>query len=221
MEIEDMIKNFSDEYFGEKICWDTEKFYLYFEKLSDKKTKYCSHPKTYKLLSQSLRNVYKLVKDSKTIKADELLKWDENAEYCYGNSYDMFKCAYQNVEWQWIWFRNIMQNELMYYNMFLSFFLFNQWINLELQEFNIGDVSEVLKYKNIEMEYAKKDIELSQKAVLHMDRMLRNIYATFPIHIWLIAYYEDVVNFRKNFVRLYTPIHQINYKFRNVQDKRR
>ncbi len=43
--------------------------------------------------------------------------------------------------------------------------------------------------------------------------------ATFPVHIGLLAYYEDVLEFRKALVKIYTPIHQLYYKLRNVQQK--
>jgi hypothetical protein len=50
---------------------------------------------------------------------------------------------------------------------------------------------------------------------------LKNMYSTFPVHIWLMAYYEDLLVFRKNFVKIYTPIHQLYYKLENQQNQRR
>jgi hypothetical protein len=49
-------------------------------------------------------------------------------------------------------------------------------------------------------------------------RILKNIERTFPIHIGLVAYFEDLINFRKKFVQLFTPFHQLYYKLRNVED---
>lgn len=53
-----------------------------------------------------------------------------------------------------------------------------------------------------------------------MEKTLQNMQATFPIHIGLLAYYEDVLAFRKSIVQIYTPIHQLYYKLRNVQEKK-
>ncbi len=39
--------------------------------------------------------------------------------------------------------------------------------------------------------------------------------------VGLMAYTEDIINFRKAFVKVYTPLHQLYYKMRNVQDERR
>jgi hypothetical protein len=53
-----------------------------------------------------------------------------------------------------------------------------------------------------------------------MQTTINNIRATFPLHIWLQIYYEDVVWFRKSLAKIYTPIHQLNYKLRNIQEKK-
>jgi hypothetical protein len=58
----------------------------------------------------------------------------------------------------------------------------------------------------------------AKNATLMMHRMLGNVHRTFPVHIGLLMYYEDIVNLRQSFVKLYTPIHQLYYKLRNVQE---
>ena len=60
--------------------------------------------------------------------------------------------------------------------------------------------------------------KLSQQAMYQMFRQLSNLYATFPIHIGLLSYYEDLLYMRSRFSSLYTPLHQLYYEFRNAQD---
>jgi hypothetical protein len=49
-------------------------------------------------------------------------------------------------------------------------------------------------------------------------KMLREMYTTFPIHIWLLIYYEDLYRFRKELAKVVTPLYTLYDKLRNVQD---
>jgi len=64
-----------------------------------------------------------------------------------------------------------------------------------------------------------REIDLSRQAVNTMQQTITNFHATFPIHIGLRAYHEDVLSMRKAMAKIYTPVHQLYYKLRNVQKK--
>jgi hypothetical protein len=49
-------------------------------------------------------------------------------------------------------------------------------------------------------------------------RMLNNVQSTYPIHIGLQAYLEDIKWYRKQLSAIYTPMHQLSYLLRNVQE---
>lgn len=61
------------------------------------------------------------------------------------------------------------------------------------------------------------ELEVATNTIQQDFKIIRNLYAKFPIHIGLVAYLEDLVNFRNSLVKLYTPIHQMYYKLRNAQ----
>jgi hypothetical protein len=71
-------------------------------------------------------------------------------------------------------------------------------------------LDEEARKANLELEVATNSIEQDLK-------IIRNLFAKFPIHIGLVAYLEDLVNFRNELVKLYTPIHQMYFKLRNAQ----
>ena len=61
------------------------------------------------------------------------------------------------------------------------------------------------------------EIEVNTQAIQQDFKIIRKLISTFPIHIGLVAYLEDLVNFRWEMTKLYTPIRQLYYKLRNVQ----
>jgi hypothetical protein len=64
---------------------------------------------------------------------------------------------------------------------------------------------------------AQIELEVATNAIQQDFKIIRNLFAKFPIHIALVAYLEDLVRFRNTLVKLYTPIHQMYYKLRNTQ----
>jgi hypothetical protein len=53
-----------------------------------------------------------------------------------------------------------------------------------------------------------------------MMSMMHNIQKTFPVHIGLMAYYEDVVKFRREFAKIYTPLKTLQGKLQKVQKRK-
>jgi hypothetical protein len=48
-------------------------------------------------------------------------------------------------------------------------------------------------------------------------RILDNIQTTYPMHIGMQAYLEDIKWYRKQLGKIHTPMHQLYYLLRNVQ----
>jgi len=59
----------------------------------------------------------------------------------------------------------------------------------------------------------------TQNTIEQTIEQLRIIQNKFPIHIGLMMYYERLLELRKTLAKIYTPIHQLYYKLRNVQQK--
>lgn len=65
----------------------------------------------------------------------------------------------------------------------------------------------------------QQHIAWTQDAVDMSMRSLREMAATFPIHIGLLIYYEDLYRLRKELVKMVTPLYTLSDKLRNVQKK--
>lgn len=216
-ETDEIVKKFSNQYYPTKDCWD--KYYLSPDQLEDN-IAFCSHPKTYKILVDTIKNVQMSIEKSKFIEAENLLDVDKKETKSNGKCSDKsIKSAFSNCSSSWSDFKNVLYNELFYYNMFVAYYLSVIRDEPRFNTFAItSDVSSEIDNANLEVYLMQKEIEVSPKAIEQMDKVLRNVYATYPIHIWLLAYYEDLIKFRSRLSKLYTPIHQLYYKLRNVQD---
>jgi hypothetical protein len=48
-------------------------------------------------------------------------------------------------------------------------------------------------------------------------KQLWNLESSYPLHIWLLMYTEDLYNVRQSLTDIYLPLHQLHYKLENVQ----
>jgi hypothetical protein len=222
VDIDQAIKKFSDKYFGDgkQICW--EGFYLDNQyrdpsSLNDKKA-ICGHPLTYRYLQQVF-NQYKFLPNK-----IKLVNTNYNDVDC-----EFVKKAFSKIETEstndMLNFYNLLMNEYFWYSLYMNFykFLLNAkalWVYFTGQQdvgvnkpFSVADAEVVDRIRK-----ADRYLILSWKAINQSIRLLNNIYWTFPIHVALMAYYEDLIYFRKYFVTIYTPFHQLYYKLRNVED---
>ena len=220
-EKEDNINEFTKTYFGNlwSACGKTDSNYITNASAGSEKDALCSHPKTYALLKSTIDWLQEQQKNLKTIDAEKFKEiqtdickkpWEE-----FNN---LITCAYTNtsqVEW-WAMQYNIRYNELLYYKVLIS------WLETKLNDPNLAPLNLTKSIKvdlSDEIWRLQKELIVSQNAIQIMQRYIDNIRVTLPLHIWLYAYYEDVIAFRKSLVKVYTPIHQLYYKLRNIQEK--
>ena len=76
----------------------------------------------------------------------------------------------------------------------------------------MGDDSETYRIQ--------QELALSQGATSMMFRFLRDIEMTYPVHIGMSLYQEDVQSFMDTVAQIYTPLHQLSYTLRNVMQKK-
>lgn len=213
--IEDQIKRFSKDYFEDgslSSCAANNAPYLSKNINTDSKTDQCSHPKTYVYVKQSIENSKNLInsRNLQILNPQPVLK-------IFGANRTLQSIAFEagmGMEP----FQNIVYNELMWYNLFLSSYRYALLSNLQLQNNLFGSVEKIKNSQQEEIDALSKAVSNSQRAVPLMMRMMKNIAYTFPIHIGMLAYYEDLIAFRNTLARIYTPIDQLYYKLRNVQD---
>lgn len=223
--VDKQIQEFSVTYFGDvkSICKEDNQYISQKSSASDVNA-LCSHPITYQSLKNTFELLHKQKKDLRIIEGNGFGNNTRPSD-CTNSTriYDMlFECAYSNAtkqdatKYQY----NLRYNELLYYKVLLWWL-----INEKLQDPNISQIT-VVNGQSIkedistETQNLKREQIISEQAVQIMQKSINNIRATFPLHIWLQAYYEDLVTFRKSLVKVYTPIHQLNYKLRNIQEKK-
>lgn len=208
------IQLFSNDYFG--ICDGKEGIYL--NKNTDKS--YCNHPNTYNMLSNYIKKVNQNLSKTSIIDYQGITKIEW--------SWMIIKTAFvkdcnQEITTDKVWcglndFNNLVMNELMYYTMLLNFYKSIVPTSQQYLELTAGssfanrtlELEEEVFRTNMELEVANNSVWSTLKSI-------RNLYTRFPVHVWLVAYLEDLVRFRDELVKLYTPIHQTYYKFRNIQ----
>lgn len=213
-DIHTSIVNFSDTYFGKWLCWDS--IYLNPEPIEESANSFCSHPKTYKLMFEYIKSVQNL-KNTKFVDYSKLLNQKNNFI-----NLALVDASPNLALKNWDLFKDILFNELVFYNLFIVFYWNQISYNTALSPFQVtSDIDSVIHESNAEYALLQKEISLSQQAIFQLDRLMANTYTSFPLHIWLMAYYEDVLNFRYQFAKIYTPVHQLYYKLQNVQDLRR
>lgn len=204
------IEKFSKLYFSSKECEDAGFYYLYKENIEDEKKNYCSHPKTFKLMKEYIENMKSKLENLKLLDSNAIKEG-----YFYENLLKRWPYDFK-------WYKKLMYNELMFYNLFMNYYVYALSVDNGLHPIEIWwDYSQLMESKDSEQMLSSYEIGLSQQAAYQSERLLANIYSDFPVHIWFMSYYEDVLNFRKKFAKVFTPFHQMYYKMQNVQDMRK
>jgi len=178
---------------------------------------YCKHPNTYKYLKSmnaSLKNIlnnlilFKSISDINQIQTIILSKSDQN------------KCK----NW-WclllLSLKNSIYNELYFYTMFLS--VYSE--SLKISSLTTSNKRVGASIDNVYIKPWLKEILLAQNSIFirrltikKSFNIIKNIYWTYPIHVWFLAIMEDFKKFRNVLAKIYTPIDQLRYKLENVQD---
>lgn len=214
---EEAIKAFSDTYFGsgEAICKTKDAVYLGDKEGASDKEKPCYHPQTRKVLEDFIKQAQEMAKDTKYLNAEELLK--PHSDKCTKDPKQFLLCAFDNKNtYAWDSFHNLIYNELLFYKLFIT--LVND--RIQYPEYNPFLVyTDTREESHQEITRLTQERILSEQAVMYTEKTLQNMQTAFPIHIGLLAQYEDNLAFRKALVRIYTPIHQLYYKLRKVQEK--
>jgi hypothetical protein len=192
--------------------------FVWLELCPDKK---CEYPKTKNRLQAYFKRGEWLLK-SLTI-----LNWPyinnqipdpKNCSLPFTSEYKVFLCAYSQDVSSLALFVAAIQNEMFFYRLFMAWYMW--WIQAErrLQPDQYRD-TQVYEPKVIDIiNKTQQQIARTQEAVDMSFKLLREMYATFPIHIWLLVYYEDLYRFRKELVKVVTPLYTLYDKLRNVQD---
>lgn len=188
--------------------------------------KYCAqgwrHKGTCKMIENHIKSFKKAFKKLQIIDIDELYKIDEEYETAKIKCSDKNDKAnkkinskdymiYCGLVWEEEWglnmFVNLIYNELQWYAVFSTYY----WQILSQREEIVDSIrSEYLQ----SFAWPKKFVELTEETISD----LNDITVTFPIHVVLTAFQEDLLYVRdKYLVKLVTPFYCLYHKLRNVQ----
>lgn len=213
--IEEQANEFSSGYFlWVNICSNDDPNYSY------KKT--CIYLKDYMRSVKSMVNGLNILDVDKMY--DDYLKKSKEPGFCEmwdPQNYNIILCGlwWKPGEKDFKTFVNLVYNELYYYNLFVQYY--DHWLSkgdnslawsiwsLDL----ISTYSQQQKVKRILSENLKR----SQDALGVSLKMLTDSYVTFPIHIWMLMYWETLSKFGKEISKIAPPIYTLYDKLRNVQ----
>jgi len=237
-EPEELVKQFSDTYFWDQsaVCKDPKWAYISQKNASNVEGAICFHPQTYATLLDTIKSLQKQAQKLTLLDAEKLTALPH--ETCDQiETADLFACAYAFKQNETLTARqnNLWHNELLYYHALIA------WLSTKLEDPKFAPFSLDAKQYDYEATWKpgdarekkemltangtaqiwllQREIWLSTQALRAMQQTITNFRAAFPIHIWLLAYREDTVAMRTALTKVYTPIHQLYYKLRNVQKK--
>lgn len=226
--ITDAIKEFSESYFkpparspnspSDNECG--EEWVTYISKPDSKwDKKHCTHPSTYDMMESTILSAAKLIENIEWLKADEVMT---NVCYPKDASQQLLWCAFSN-KWtyfsdsDWKYYQNLYLNELLYFSLFSDYYANQILDNITYNVGNQAWYTASADRNKKEFKAVQQEIQLHTTATYQSMRLLSQIYVSYPLHVALTAYTEDLLKYRKEFVKLYTPLNQLYYLLRNVQ----
>lgn len=239
--LDEAVKKFANNYFGDPQdpnapCWEEWMTYLHKDD-STWKAKHCNHPETHKELEETIKSAQRLIEKLKYLDHEKIMdpfddpeKSNNLAEYCnddeekwtspkhllhacwFTNRWDIsFKSDRQT-------FYNLYANELMWYNLFVDYYANRITSSTAYSPLRLWSISATYRRNQKEVNNLWYEKWIAQQATFQSLRMLTNVYTTFPSYIALKAYQEDLLNYRETLAKTYTPVHQLYYTTRNVQE---
>lgn len=215
--------------------WDLANLYLATKyKAIGKTPEEKDYPKTYKEINNYISDTKTIMNKIYFINTKKVKdNTDEIAsKYCLRNSMlltvgwkkpDSTFCNKKEYSDQTSYI-NTLYNELFFYTLFSSFYeqyspIFFQQINKNQEPYAIREFltqNEKISFIQQQANDQRKQINTTTQVTI---KQLWNLQASFPIHIGLLLYKEDLYKFRKNLATIYLPFHQLHYKLENVQSK--
>lgn len=199
----------------------TKNYFVGLELCPDKK---CDYPKTENRLLAYFKKAEGLLKKLDIINQpyiNEILKsTDKECNYPRTDDYNLIICGFGSEDTSSLEsFVAMIENEIFFYRLFMAHYMW--WIAAERRLLNETDswLNRSAEKTTEIIAKTQQQIAWTQDAVEMSMRSLREMATTFPIHIWLLIYYEDLYRLRKELVKIVTPLYTLSEKLRNVQKK--
>ena len=211
----DKVNNFSKATFGRELCPDND----------------CKYPKTENRLLAYFKRWENMLKNldifNRTFISDQIKErklatdseWDLHCATPLTSWYNIILCGMSSPDSKSLTsFTTMIQNEIFFYRLFMARYMWSIQTERRLQPSELSDTQVIEARIADKVNKTQQQIAWTQEATDLSYKMLREMYATFPIHIGLLIYYEDLYRFRKELVKVVTPLYTLYDKLRNVQD---
>ncbi len=172
-------------------------------------TEICNSPKSSISYSKSCNIVKSYIQSSSRI-LDNLKILDKETIYKEEKDNLIYNWVIKHSDTIFIDFTNTIYNELFFLRLFIDYYGLVISSNPNVLDTTTWEwLKQITKFNN--------EFTRIQKSISMTTRSLRDLYIAFPLHIWLVMYYEDVLKLGKELQWISSPIYNLYDKFRNVQ----
>jgi hypothetical protein len=188
----------------------------FFIEICNSKKTWISYFKACNIVKSYMQSATMMIKNLKIIDKDKIYNIkDNNLIYNWViKEYERTKQK-ENDTYKWnttfMDLTNTLYNELFFFRIFIDYYnkTLPSYYSNSLWNKSWGLTEQITNFNN-EFDWIEKSISMTI-------RNIRDLYIAFPIHIWLVMYYEDVLKLGKELQWISKPIYNLYDKFRNVQ----
>lgn len=206
--IEDQVDLYSQDKFNILFCDETNWFY----------PQLCKTMKSYLKLSAKLVKWLEIIDYKNLLSKEKDLKCPSisSSEYSFLECWLLWH-GY-DIDSSYI---NLIYNEIFYYRLLFKFYE-NQVLSnpkvIAPSSFN-KNLTTAKDYFRDKIYQLNREINRMHGAISNTNKILNEIYSSFPLHVWLLMYQEDLLNLRDNYLyKIVTPFYTLYWKLRNVQE---
>ncbi len=222
------IDMFQGQIYGANLEWDSakikaqnfaKKYLVWLDICADGN---CTYPTTQKRLEKYVKNGQNLrssvaVIDTKKLYANTKF----NVSVCASadtTGYDVLRCAFKDKQTTpYKAFLNLLMQEHFFFRTFLTYYDYVIQTDRTILPDQYREASN-LSAKRLQVSQSLGNyISWSKQALWMSLSMLHELRITFPLHIGLLVYYEDLFKLRKELIKVVTPLYTLHDKLKNVQ----
>lgn len=183
----------------------------------------CVYPTTEKRLEKYVKNGQNLrssvsVIDTKKLAANTAFGDLKKVCSSVGTGYAVLPCAFADVQsTPYKAFLNLIMQEHFFFRLFLTYYDYVIETDRTILPNNYKEASALNGKRLAVSQSVQNYISWSKQALWMSLSMLHELRVTFPLHIGLLVYYEDLFRLRKELIKAVTPLYTLYDKLKNVQ----
>lgn len=177
------------------------------------------YPETKKTVKSSIKQANNMIKrDIQILDTNKILEQFDKPTCNPKIKSDIVICG---LIWDklfpWQSLVDLLYNEYFFYRLWIHFYAQQIQINAGLFTDDIR-TNDLVDQRIERIGNIQRHAHYTDKALTIATKYLREMYATYPIHIGMITYYEKLYSLRGQLIWLVTPLYTLSDKLQNVQD---